>query len=91
MKRLFVFLIIIALALSSCSSLDSIELTGEKSKTEYSKIESDTTYVVNTQTMSYHRASCYVAKRISEENRWEIKDEDFLKDRGYKRCGVCLK
>ena len=91
MKRLFVFLIIIALALSSCSNIDSIELNGEDSKMEYSPFESDTTYVVNTNSLSYHKESCYIAKRISEENRWETKDESFLKERGYKRCGVCLK
>ena len=91
MKKLVVFLILTALAFTSCSSLDSIEICGEDNKSEYSHHESYKTYIVNTATMSYHKSTCHIAKRINEENRWEVYDEDFLKERGYKKCGVCFK
>ncbi len=91
MKNLAIALIIIILTLTSCSTLDSTEINGESDKAEYSRIQGNTTYIVNKSTMSYHKSSCHIAKRISEENRWETDDEEFLEMRGYKRCAVCLK
>lgn len=91
MKRLIIAFMIILLLLTSCSTLDSLEIEGESDKTEYSYAEGYTTYIVNTATLSYHKSSCYMAKRVSEENRWEAYDEEFLQERGYKRCGVCFK
>ena len=52
--------------------------------------ESGTTYVLNTNTMRFHRPSCESVQEMQPENREETtKTRQELIDEGYKPCGSC--
>ena len=89
MKRLFAFLLFITLFFTSCSLLDYTELSGDSSKTELSHNDKGKLLVVNTSSKTYHLSSCYIADKISQENRFETRDEEFLLKRGYAPCKIC--
>ena len=47
-------------------------------------------YIVNTNTKKYHTEDCTNAQSIKEENKETFNGtEEWLKDNGYKPCGVC--
>ncbi len=91
MKKLITLLLLVATFLCSCSSLDSIELTGEENKSTISRIEGDILYIANINSKSYHLSSCYIVENIKAENKYETKDLDFLLEREFKPCKRCLK
>jgi hypothetical protein len=90
MKKFVFTLILVIFTLNSCSFLDSYELTGQEDKTEYSYSNEGYTYIVNKSTLTYHKGSCYMAKRIDKNCRWETCDIELLDERGYKRCNACF-
>ncbi len=51
------------------------------------------TYIVNTSTGVFHRASCGHAKRIDAANRGEVSaaNSKEMEAKGYKPCGTCIK
>lgn len=52
--------------------------------------ESGTTYVLNTNTMRFHRPSCESVQEMQPENREETSNtRQELIDEGYKPCGSC--
>ncbi len=52
--------------------------------------ESEAEYVLNTNSMKFHRPDCQYAKRISEENKkYSIEDREELIKQGYEPCGTC--
>lgn len=52
--------------------------------------EDATLYVLNVNTMKFHKPTCDSAKKISEQNRKEltVNREDLIAD-GYEPCGIC--
>ena len=49
------------------------------------------TFILNTDTRTYHLSSCDYAKKLPEEikDTWEY-SEDYLISRGYTRCKKCI-
>ena len=52
--------------------------------------ESESTFVLNTSTLKFHRPSCRYAEQIQEDKRMEFTGarEDLI-ERGYDACKVC--
>lgn len=51
-----------------------------------------TTYVLNTNSKKVHYPACSSVKKISANNYQESNDDlDVILDRGYSRCGICMK
>ncbi len=92
MKRFFALIFILVLLLSSCSTLEHIDVTGDESKGELIHTASgDVLYVANLSSRAYHTKECYLTKRINEENEWETYDLDFLISREFTPCKRCIK
>lgn len=89
MKRIFTVLLLLVLLLSSCSTLDHIDLKGDSSRTDLTHKEDGVLYVANKSSTTYHLSSCYMAKRIEEGKRFETYDEEFLTKRQYSPCKIC--
>ena len=54
--------------------------------------ENTTVYVLNTNSKKIHFSSCSSAKRISNSNRKETTESiSSLLDKGYTKCGICMK
>ena len=91
MKRFVLFiLIVLCFVLSACSHAD-YTITADSNKTE--STESDTgkiLYVVNTSTRTYHLPDCYILDRTKEENTEETYDTNFLTNREYTPCKICI-
>lgn len=47
-------------------------------------------YTVNIATNSYHLSSCHIANNIKEENKLVTYDIDFLCERNYTPCKICI-
>lgn len=91
MKKLLTILIALMLLLSSCSTIDSIDVQGDKDKQELICQSGDITYVANISSKTYHLPSCHIAKRISKKNKWETRDMNFLVKRDFIPCKTCIK
>lgn len=90
MKRILAILLL-CLSLCACSStLDSLEIKGDTDKTVASHQARDTLYVGNRSSLTYHLESCYLAKKMSEKNRYETYDLDGLKEKGFLPCKNCI-
>ncbi len=91
MKRLFLCLgLVFFVLLTSCGKSDYI-ISADNDKTP-AKLNTDgeILYIVNTSTRSYHLPSCYILKNTKEENKRETYDIDFLVERGYTPCKICI-
>lgn len=91
MKRFLALMFIFVLLLSSCSTLEHIDVEGDETKSQPVHESGDVIYVANLNTRSYHTEDCYLAKRIKEENKWETFDLDFLISREFTPCKRCIK
>ena len=91
MKKLLPLVFVLLFILSSCRSPETNTVIGESSKAPLSHTEGDILYVANTSSQTYHLPSCYIAKRIKEENRFETKDLEFLRSRKFVSCKTCIK
>ena len=90
MRKFLAFLLLILLTLPSCSSLDSTDVSTKADKSALSKAQGQTQYIANASTKTYHLSSCYLAKDMKAENRYETTDFDFLTERGFKACKKCI-
>ena len=90
MKKLLFLIIDLVLLFTSCSVLDHVDVQGEETKESLTHQGGEVTYVANTSSKSYHLKSCHIAKRISDKNRWETTDLDFLLGREFVPCKTCL-
>lgn len=91
MKRFFALILIFVLTLSSCSTLEHIDVRGDESKGELVHKGGDVLYVANVNSKSYHTSECYITKGIKEENRHETYDLEFLISREFTPCKKCIK
>ena len=91
MKRFFALIFVFAIFLSSCSTLEHIDVKGDESKEALTHKSGDVLYVANVNSKSYHTTECYIAKRIKEENRHETYDLEFLISREFTPCKKCIK
>lgn len=89
MKRIIVLAFVLIICLCSCGG-DYIEVSGESSKATLSHLNEGTLYFANTKGLTYHYESCYVAKRIKEENLLKTYELEYLTARGYKACKICI-
>lgn len=91
MKRLIICVLLIFVTLCSCSTIPYTEVSGEENKTAVSREMGDILYVANTKSFTYHLPSCYLAKRITDDNRWETYDREILERDSFKPCKICQK
>ncbi|MBO5262316.1 MAG: hypothetical protein J6B45_04645 [Clostridia bacterium] len=91
MKKLLPILFVLLFILTSCRTPHTNTVTGESTKAPYSHNEGKILYIANTSSKTYHLPSCYIAKRIKEENRFETRDVDFLRSRKFTACKTCIK
>lgn len=92
MKRFaLAFALIAILLLSACGRDYDGKVKGETDK-EVPNLDTGGTvlYIVNTSSRSYHLSSCYMVKSIKEENKQETYDIDFLIEREYSPCKICI-
>ena len=89
MKRLIAIALLV-LCLCSCSNLDAYEVKGDTDKTVNSTDKGSVLYVANRSSLTYHLSSCYIAKRISNENRYEAHGFRALQEKGYTPCKSCI-
>lgn len=92
MKRIAVIsLLLLCLMLASCSIGVDLEITGESDKNESnSDTAGDVLYVVSTETRTYHYPSCYIVDNMDEENKLLTYDIEFLVEREYTPCKICI-
>ena len=94
MKRILPILLILLFLLSSCNTPTTQEITQDSSKAPLPNEDENSfgsvLYIANTSSKTYHLPSCYLVSRISEENRLETKDIDFLRSRKYTSCKACM-
>lgn len=90
MKKFIIVLLLITVLLCSCSDTDVTKVSGEAGKSTLSRTLGDTLYVANANSKTYHLPSCYIAKNMKAENRYETKDYNFLVEREYKPCKKCI-
>ena len=92
MKRIFLLFVIFSLLLlTACSRPYHGEISPDSDEKEVVLEPGGAVlYVVNTESRSYHLPSCYQAEKIKEENRVETRDINFLTNRGYLPCKVCI-
>ncbi len=92
MKAFSLFILTILLSCLFISCAKSYYEIDEKEKVDTeSEILGDTLYIVNISSYSYHLSSCYMADRIKEENKVETRDIDFILEREYTPCKICIK
>ena len=92
MKRiLFILLLASCLTLASCSIGIDLEIAGEKDKNEPNlDTDGDVLYIVNVETRVYHFPTCYIVDNMSEENKLLTYDIEFLIEREYSPCKICI-
>ena len=79
------------LTLASCSIGIDLEIAGEKDKNEPNlDTYGDVLYIVNVETRVYHFPSCYIVDNMSEENKLLTYDIEFLIEREYTPCKICI-
>ena len=79
-----------SLLLVSCTTNDSYTIKGEEKEPLVKREMGENAYTVNIATNSYHLPDCYIATRITEENKLITYDIDFLCERGYTPCKICI-
>ena len=77
------------LLLFSCGKSD-YTINAESKEPYSSSNTGDTLYIVNISSRSYHLPSCYILKNTKEENKEETYDIEFLTERGYTPCKICI-
>ncbi len=92
MKRILVSVFVFAcLLLLSCGRDYDFTTTIDTDKQE---VNLDTggyiLYIVNTSSRSYHLSNCYIVDNIKEENKLQTYDIDFITQRCYTPCKICI-
>lgn len=82
-------MLVLCLLLFSCGKSDYI-ISAEEKEPVSTDATGDTLYIVNIVSRSYHLPSCYILKNTKEENKEETYDIEFLTERGYTPCKVCM-
>lgn len=91
MKRVILALsFILCPLLISCGGADYTINADANKNPSRDETSGEILYVVNTSTRSYHLPSCYILKNTKEENKSQTYDIDFLTERGYTPCKICL-
>ncbi len=92
MKRAILIITVLSLLLlASCSRPHHGEVCADSDEKEVIlNTGGAVLYVVNTEARSYHLPSCYQADRIKDENKAETYDINFLSNRGYTPCKICI-
>ena len=90
MKKLIFLLLAFAFILTACNTPDTESVNPDSSKLPINNTDGNKLYVANISTKTYHLSSCYLAESISEENRLETKDQEFLRSRKYTSCKICV-
>ena len=77
-------------ATTTTSTTKKPTTTTERRTTEPHTIDSKQTYILNTNSMKFHKPSCRGVKDMKEENKQEYKGtrQDVI-DMGYSPCGIC--
>ena len=91
MIKRILFVILLVLTVSSCSTVPYTEISGEENKTVVSQEMGDVLYVANKNSFTYHLPKCYLADRIKDENKLETYDLEMLQRDGFKPCKICQK
>lgn len=79
------------LLLASCSIGVDLEIAGDSDKNEPNlDTDGDVLYIVNVETRVYHFPSCYIVDNMSEENKLLTYDIEFLIEREYAPCKICI-
>ena len=91
MKRIILsILIVLCFILCACSHAD-YEISADQSKAESEGTSyGDTLYIVNTSSRTYHLPTCYILDRTNAENKEETYDINFLTEREYTPCKICI-
>ena len=75
---------------SKLKSDNSSEKTTKKEEEKPEKENSDTIYILNTNTMKFHNEGCSSAKDIKPKNKESFNGtRTWLIDNGYSPCGIC--
>ena len=92
MKRIvFISLLLLCLLLVACGTRVDLEVTGDSDKNEPNlDTDGDVLYIVNVETRVYHFPSCYIVDNMSEENKLLTYDIEFLIEREYSPCKICI-
>lgn len=91
MKKLsFCFILILCFLFSACNGADYI-IKADVDKEEPPPANTgEILYIVNTSSRTYHLPSCYILDRTKDENKAETYDLDFLIEREYTPCKICI-
>lgn len=93
MKRfILISLTLLLLVLPSCGRKSDKTVAQDSDKEQFNTdiVQQEQLYVVNVSTRSYHLPSCYIVNNIKEENKQETYDKNFLVERGYSPCKICI-
>ena len=101
MKKLISILLAFSLCVSLCACGENPCIDNEETSntttiaettettTEISS-ESQSDYILNTNSMKFHYPSCHAAEKISDKNKKEYYGtRDVVVEQGYKSCGIC--
>ena len=83
-------ILLLALFICSCSEGAVLENSSLKEISYHTEPQGQV-YVINMNTKKYHTLSCTYAKNMKEEYKETSSDIDFIKERGYLPCSMCLK
>ncbi|MBQ8546214.1 MAG: hypothetical protein IJ437_04675 [Clostridia bacterium] len=81
--------IICSLLLASCAN-NTYTVKGKRKQPTDERAVGKIAYTVNIATNSYHLSSCHIATDIKEENKLITYDIDFLCERGFVPCKICI-
>lgn len=92
MKRIAtILLLLLCLLIVGCGRGIDLEITGDDIKNEPNlDTDGDVLYIVNKETRVYHYPSCYIVDNMSEENKLLTYDIEFLIEREYAPCKICI-
>lgn len=92
MKRIAtILLLLLCLLIVGCGIGIDLEITGDDIKNEPNlDTDGDVLYIVNKETRVYHYPSCYIVDNMSEENKLLTYDIEFLIEREYAPCKICI-
>ncbi|MBO5338994.1 MAG: hypothetical protein J6A96_04770 [Clostridia bacterium] len=90
MKRISLFICLVFCALLFSCGKSDYTVTAESKEPISTNTTGDTLYIVNISTRSYHLPSCYILNNTKEENKRETYDIEFLTEREYTPCKICI-